>query len=115
MATKKEMYMAIREMVIANQEMVDFIDKQIELLNRKSSSPKKPTAVQIQNEGFKAEIINYLTGVDTLKCIKELQAEIPSISSLSNQRVTHLLTALVNDKKLEKTYVKRVPYYCIAH
>ena len=115
MATKKEMFMAIREAVITNQEMVDFIDKQIELLNRKSSSPKKPTAVQIQNEGFKAEIIRYLTEVDTLKCIKELQAEIPSISGLSNQRVTHMLTALVKDNKLEKTYIKRVPYYCIAH
>lgn len=112
--TKKEMFMAIREVVIENEDMVAFIDKEIELLNRKSSRPRKMTATQIENEAFKAQIIDYLTEVDTSKCIADLQKEIPALAPLKCQRITHLLTALINAGKLEKTYVKKTPYYSVV-
>ncbi len=111
--TKKKMFSAIREMVISNQNMVDFIDHEIELLNRKSSAKRKPTERQIENEKLKSEIMSYLTEADTMKCISELQTEIPSLSELKNQRITHLLSALVESEKLEKEYVKRTPYYSV--
>lgn len=109
--TKREMFAAIREIVIDNAEMTAFIDHEIELLVKKSSAERKPTKVQIENESFKTAILNYLMGVGTAKCIKELQAEIPEISELSNQRVTHLMTALVNSGKVIKEYVKKTPFY----
>lgn len=112
--TKKEMFSAIRAIVVDNAEMVAFIDHEIELLERKSSAPKKPTKTQIENEGFKAEIVAYLTTVDAPKTIKEMQAEIPSISGLTNQRITHMLTDLVKAETLTKTYVKKTPYYSVA-
>lgn len=109
--TKREMFAAIREIVIDNAEMTAFIDHEIELLVKKSSAERKPTKVQIENESFKTAILDYLVGVGTAKCIKELQAEIPEISELSNQRVTHLMTALVNSGKVIKEYVKKTPFY----
>lgn len=112
--TKKEMFAEIRNIVADNEEMVAFIDHEIELLERKSNSPKKPTKIQIENDGFKAEIVAYLTEVDTPKTIKELQAEIPSIGGLTNQRITHMLTDLVKAKTLTKEYVKKTPYYSVA-
>ena len=112
--TKKEMFVEIRNIVADNEEMVAFIDHEIELLERKSSSPKKPTKTQVENDGFKAEIVAYLTEVDTPKTIKELQAEIPSISGLTNQRITHMLTDLVKTETLTKEYVKKTPYYSVA-
>ena len=112
--TKKEMFAEIRKIVVDNEEMVAFIDREIELLNRKSNSPKKPTKVQIENDGFKAEIVAHLTEVDAPKTIKELQAEIPSIGGLTNQRITHMLTDLVKAKTLTKEYVKKTPYFSIA-
>lgn len=111
--TKKEMFMEIRNAVITNEEMVAFIDREIELLNRKSNSSRKPTARQIENEQLKAEIITYLTQVDTMKSIKELQAEIPSLTGITNQRITHMLSALVKENKLAKEYVKRTPFFYI--
>lgn len=111
--TKKEMFSAIRVAVADNAEMVAFIDNEIALLERKSATPKKPTKVQVENDGFKAEIVSFLCGVDAPKCIKELQAEIPSIAGLSNQRVTHLLTDLVKSGSLTKDYIKKTPYYSI--
>ena len=112
--TKREMFAEIRNIVADNAEMVAFIDHEIALLDRKSSSPKKPTKTQIENDGFKAEIVAYLTTVDTPKTIKELQAEIPSISGLTNQRITHMLTDLVKAETLTKEYVKKTPYYSVA-
>ena len=112
--TKKEMFAEIRNIVADNEEMVAFIDHEIELLEHKSNSPKKPTKTQIENDGFKAEIVDYLTEVDAPKTIKELQAEIPSISKLTNQRITHMLTDLVKAETLTKEYVKKTPYYSVA-
>ena len=111
--TKKEMFMEIRNAVITNEEMVAFINHEIELLNRKSSGSRKPTARQIENEQLKTEIITYLTQADTMKSIKELQAEIPSLTGITNQRITHMLSALVKENKLAKEYVKRTPFFYI--
>ena len=111
--TKKEMYAEILKVVTDNEEMVAFINREIELLNKKSFASRKPTKTQVENDGFKAAIVAYLACADAPKSIKELQAEIAEISELSNQRVTHLLTDLVKAETLDKTYVKKTPYYSI--
>lgn len=112
--TKKEMFAEIRNAVADNEEMVAFINHEIELLERKTSSERKPTKTQIENDSFKAEIIAYLTVANTPQTIKEMQAGIPVIADLTNQRVTHLLTDLVKAGKLNKDYVKKTPYYSVA-
>ena len=112
--TKREMYNEILAVVADNAEMVEFINHEIELLNRKSSAVRKPTKNQLENETFKAEIVDYLKGADAPKTIKELQAEMPSISGLTNQRITHMLTDLVKAETLVKNYIKKVPYYSVA-
>jgi DNA-binding HxlR family transcriptional regulator len=112
--TKREMFAEIRNAVIDNAEMVAFIDHEIELLNRKSTSPKKPTKTQVENDAFKAVIVDYLTEVDAPKTIKELQTEVAELDGLTNQRITHMLTDLVKAGMLTKEYVKKTPYYSIA-
>lgn len=111
--TKKEMFTAIRAIVIDNEEMVAFIDHEIDLLSKKSASPKKPTKVQLENDGFKANILTYLATADEPKRIKDLQTEIPELAGLTNQRITHLLTDLVKADVVVKDYVKKVPFYSI--
>lgn len=112
--TKREMFAEIRNAVIDNAEMVAFIDHEIELLNRKSTSPKKPTKTQMENDAFKVVIVDHLADVDAPKTIKELQAEVAELNGLTNQRITHMLTDLVKAGKLTKEYVKKTPYYSIA-
>lgn len=112
--TKREMYNEILAVVADNAEMVEFINHEIELLNRKSSAVRKPTKNQLENEGFKADIVNYLKDADAPKTIKELQTAIPSLADLTNQRITHLLTDLVKAETLTKNYVKKTPYYSVA-
>lgn len=111
--TKREMFGKIRELVISNKEMVKFIDHEIELLDKKNSGIRKPTKVQLENKEFKEKIVDYLVKVDAPKNISTIQSEIPELTSLTNQRITHLLTDLVNAEKLSKEYIKKVPYYTI--
>ena len=116
--TKKEMLKNIINFVengnceASPAELIEFCSHEIELLERKSATPKKPTATQVENESLRAELLSFLVSVDTLKNIKEIQEECSTFAELSNQRMSHLLTALVNDGKVEKTYVKKTPYYC---
>lgn len=112
--TKREMFAEIRKAVINNADMVAFIDREVELLDKKRSASKKPTKTQIQNEGFKATLMAYFTAVDAPKSIKEIQAEVPEMAELTNQRITHLLTDLVKAEVVVKEYVKKVPYFSIA-
>ena len=80
--TKREMFNEILTVVADNAEMVEFINHEIELLNRKSSAVRKPTKNQLENEGFKADIVDYLKDADAPKTIKELQTAIPSLLTL---------------------------------
>lgn len=112
--TKKEMFMAIREVVIDDEEMVAFIDHEIELLSKKSSGSRKPTKTQLENEVFKEKILETLEAVDTPITIKELVAECEELEGLSNQRITHMLTALRKDGKVARTYVKKVAHFTIG-
>lgn len=113
--TKRDYFNALRTIVADNEELTAFIDRELELLERKSKSgSKKPTKTQLENEKLKADIMVALTEADTMLNIKELMAVCPTITKLSNQKITHLLTPLVNEGKLVKTYVKKVPYFSVA-
>ncbi len=113
--TKRDMFIAIREAVATNEDFVRFLDHEIELLNAKSAN-RKPTKVQVENETFKALILAFLTEKGTAFTIKELQANIPELAELSNQKITHLLSALgeKGTGQIVKTYDKKTPHYEIA-
>ena len=112
--TKKEMFAEIRKVVADNEEMVTFIDHEIDLLNKKSSSTRKPTKTQVENEGFKADILSALADADKAVTITQLVSYCESINGLSNQRITHLLTDLRKDGKVARTYVKKVAYFALG-
>lgn len=113
--TEKERFVALRALVTDDVEMVEFLNRKIEQLERRANAVRKPTKVQIENDSFKAEIIAYLTVADAPKTIREMQAEIEVLRDLTNQRITHLLTDLVKAGKISKDYVKKTPYYSIAN
>ena len=108
--TKREMY----EMIKANHNLsadeIAFIDHELELLAKKNSAEKKPTAVQVANEGIKADILNGME-IGKKYTITDLMKEIPACAELSNQRVSALVRQLVNDRVVERTEEKRKAYF----
>lgn len=109
--TKREMFVAIREVVVDNAEMVAFIDHEIELLNRKSSGNRKPTKTQLENEVFKADIVTTLENIGRPATIAEIMTECESIANLTNQKISALLTALRKDGQVIRTYEKKVAHF----
>ena len=108
--TKREMF----EMIKANHNLsadeIAFIDHELELLAKKNSAEKKPTAVQVANEGIKADILNGME-IGKKYTITDLMKEIPACAELSNQRVSALVRQLVTDGAVERTEEKRKAYF----
>lgn len=108
--TKREMF----EMIKANHNLsadeIAFIDHELELLAKKNSAEKKPTAVQVANEGIKADILNGME-IGKKYTITDLMKEIPACAELSNQRVSALVRQLVADGAVERTEEKRKAYF----
>ena len=109
--TKKEMFIAIMTKVADNQEMVDFINREIELLDKRAATPKKPTKTQKENAVFKEDIFRGLTTLDKPVTISEIKAAVPSVAGLTTQRIAHMLSDLIEDGRVERAYVKKIAYF----
>ena len=113
--TKRDRYnqlLAIAD-VKSNADLVDFINHELELLDRKNASDKKPTAQQVANEGVKEAIIEGMEK-DRLYTITEIQKNISACNDLSNQRVSALVRQLKDEGKIVRTEDKRKAYFSLA-
>lgn len=113
--TKKEFFNEFLTIpaISDNEEYVNFLKKEIALLDKKAAAPKKPTANQTENERLKNLIVQYLTETCQIKSIAELTAAIPDLNGKVPQKIAPLVNTLVKEGALQKEYVKRVPYYGI--
>lgn len=99
----------------AKDEDKDFILHELELLDKKNSAERKPTAKQTENEGFKSDILGWMeSGV--LYTIADITKGVPSIvaSGISGNRVTALMTQLKDAGKVVRTEDKRKAFYSLA-
>ena len=110
--TKVEMFKMIKAQVSDNQDMVAFIDHEIELLQKKASN-KKATKTQEANVGIKATILAILKGADPMT-ITEMQGASAELGELSNQKVSALVRQLVEAGTVVKTVDKKVSRFSLA-
>lgn len=94
------------------EEFKAFIEREIELLNKKRSN-SKPTKTQIENEKIKEKILEVLTDVNEVMTISELMTA-NGLENYSNQKLSFLCHQLVNEHKVVNTKVKKVSYFKIA-
>lgn len=115
--TKRDLFTNLLSLIETGACEADFgtlkdgLTHELELLDKKASTPRKPTATQVENETLKAELLSFLVAEDKPKTIKEIQTECATFAELSNQRISHLLSALVEGQKVDKTYVKKTPFF----
>ncbi len=112
--TKREKFEMIAkiEAVASNPVLAEFVEHELELLAKKNSSEKKPTAVQVANEGIKAEIVEALANEpNRLYTISEMIKVFPCCAELTNQRVSALVRQLIADDKVERVEEKRKAYF----
>jgi len=99
--TKREMFETIATVNADNAEIVEFCHREIELLNRKSTS-KGMTKTQKENEGIMATILDDLAGFEEGATVTELIANGAGLEGFTNQKVSALLRKLVDAGKIQK-------------
>ena len=113
--TKREYYGMILRMaeVQGRQDLVDFINHEIELLDKKASN-KRLTKVQVENENIKGIIIETLENLGKAVSISEMQEANEELAEFSNQKISALLTQLVKNGKVARVEDKRKALFKIV-
>jgi hypothetical protein len=113
--TKRDHFNALLDIaeVNANDTLVDFIKHEIDLLNRKNSADRKPTATQVANEVLKQNIVECMER-DRLYTISEMIKEFPCCADLSTPKVSAVIRLLKDEGIIVRTEDKRKAYFSLA-
>lgn len=107
--TKAQMFAQIKANYNLTDEENAFIDHELELLAKKNSAEKKPTAQQTANKAICDAIVNGMED-GKLYTITDLIKTIPECADLTNQRVSALVRSMI-DVKVERVEEKRKAYF----
>ena len=107
--TKADYFKQIMANYPLTKDEQDFVNHELELLAKKNSSEKKPTATQVANDGIKTAILDGMEE-GKLYTITDLIKTIPEIADLTNQKVSALVRQLMPEY-IEKIEDKRKSYF----
>ena len=109
---KREFFGEIREIVKENTELVEFIDHELELLDKKTSA--KSTKVNTEQVELMDKIVNALNEIGRSVTISELQKENAEMAEYSNQKLSAMLKKLVDNGEVTKVVDKKKSYFKVA-
>ena len=118
--TKREKFAMVREMVAnstheSKDMLLEFVDHEVELLNKKSSGGSKPTAKQKENLVLMEELVVALAEMTSPVTISEFQEQSPSkVATLTNQKISALLKKLVEENRVKKEVIKKKSYFSVV-
>lgn len=113
--TKAQMFNQILSNYPLTPAEVEFIEHELELLAKKNSAEKKPTAQQVANQGVAEAIIAHMSAEPTrLFTITELIKEVEVCADLTNQRVSAIVRNLKDEGKVERIEEKRKAYFRVV-
>lgn len=112
--TKKDYFNVLAKIVkgakVENEaEILEFLDRQIELLSKKSNVKTK---TQKENEVLVERVYEALVAVAKPVTVTDLQA-VEGMSEFSNQKLSALLKKLVDTSRVVKTIDKKKSYFSV--
>jgi hypothetical protein len=112
--TKKEKYGMVLDYIQDNEMLKEFIENEINLLNKKASSTSK-TSTQKENEDIKNKIYALLKDSKKQMTITEFQNTYEEFSTTkySNQKLNALFTQLKNENKIVRIQDKKKTYFYV--
>jgi hypothetical protein len=117
--TKAQMFAEIKAVaeVAQNEEMVAFLDHQIELATRKRSGSSKPTKNQEKNEEIKEVIKTILAdkedGMTVTEILNVLKAEYADFEVDSNQKVSALVKQMRDAEVVDRVQNGKKVYFVL--
>jgi len=122
--TKRDYFMKLRGIVADNEELVAFIDHELELLSRKNSGGSQ-TKTQKENGVVAEMLINELEKLNRPVTITDLMASSSTIreytyidgketKNLTNQKISAIFKQLVDSNRLVRVTEKKKSYFSVA-
>lgn len=110
--TKRDYFNALLALdaVKANPNFVDFINHELELLDKKNSAEKKPSATSLANNKLMATILDEMVAGKPYTCADIIKS-VSECSELSTPKVSYLMNALADAGKVTKTTDKKRTYF----
>lgn len=110
--TRVEMFNAIKEIpqVADNQEMVDFIDKQIAQLAKRKSAESK---TQKENKALMEVVVDAMAVLNKPATATQIMKSDAYLSELSLPKVSALLKKLIEDGRVERTIEKKIALFSL--
>ena len=109
--TKAQMFKQILDTYPLTDAEKEFIQHEMELLAKKNSAEKKPTAQQTANEGIKSAILEFVNKNSKLFTITDFIKQVPECADMSNQRVNALVRQLLKAELVDRTEIKGRAYF----
>lgn len=110
--TRVEMFEAIKAIpqVADNQEMVDFIDKQIAQLAKRKSAESK---TQKENKALMEVVVDAMAVLNKPATATQIMKSDAYLSELSLPKVSALLKKLIEDGRVERTIEKKIALFSL--
>ena len=93
-----------------NPRLVEFINRELELLDKKNSSEKKPSATAVANGKLMATILAEMAVNKAYTC-SDIIKTVSECAELSTPKVSYLMNALADSGKVTKTTDKKKTYF----
>ena len=110
--TNKEYFAEIIALAGANKELAEWAAKQIEALEKKAAN-RKPTKEQVANVGLKADIVEALKAIGKPATVSELLVTGRFEVTITNQKLTSLLTQMVKTNEVVRETDKKKAFYSV--
>ena len=112
--TKKERFEALKAMVADNEEMVNFLNREIELLSRKRTSVN--SKAKLESEARAEAVYNALAEIGEPVTVSELMrvTSNETVQTFTSQRITALIRKLIEVGRVTKTADKKVSRFAVA-
>lgn len=110
--TNKDFFNEVIAISGANKELAEWAAKQIKTLEKKAAN-RKPTKEQVANIGLKADILETLKAINKPATVSELLATGRFEATITNQKLTSLLTQMVKTKEVVRETDKKKAFYSV--
>lgn len=105
--TKRDLFNEVLVLVEGNEELTNFVNHELELLDKKANRTGT-TKVQKENAELVEKIYNAMVEIAEPVTISELQEKVDFVADLSNQKVSALLKKLVDAGRVARIKDKKV-------
>ena len=93
-----------------NPRLVEFINHELELLDKKNTTEKKPSATAVANGKLMATILAEMAVNKAYTC-SDIIKNVSECAELSTPKVSYLMNALADSGKVTKTTDKKKTYF----